>query len=212
MADIKKIKIGTTAYNIVDASVPGQINTAIGNLDSSATVASVSDGTITITNTVSETDGKIGNGTGSSKTYTTTKIDTLVQSSQDYADELISGLGTIMKFKGTVASETDLKAIASAKAGEVYVITADGSEWVCKEDITVAKASAWEKFGTTDVKNALYKDSNTFRDGYILKADGTAGKVKAVLADGEAVGLKYVTNDKQIKGLASGTTAGHIVA
>ena len=211
MANIKKIKIGTTAYDIVDASVPKQISAAIGNLNSTATVASESDGTITITKTVAETAGKIGNGTGSTTTYTTAKIEDLVQRSKDYADDLISGLGTVMTFKGTVASETALKAIASAKTGEVYVVTADGSEWVCKEDISAAKASAWEKFGTTDVKNALYKDSNTFTDGYILKADGTAGKVKAVAANGAAVGLGNVTNNKQVKGLASGTTNGHIV-
>ena len=39
MANIKKIKIGTTAYNIRDDSVHDQISAAIGNLDSSATVA-----------------------------------------------------------------------------------------------------------------------------------------------------------------------------
>ena len=128
MANIKKIKIGTTAYDIRDASVPGQISAAIGNLDSTATVAAESGGTITITKTVAETDGKIGNGTGSAATYTTTKIEDLVQRSKDYADDLISGLGTIMKFKGTVANETTLKAIQGAKKGEVYVVTADGSE------------------------------------------------------------------------------------
>ena len=128
MANIKKIKIGDTAYDIRDASVDSQIKTAIGNLDSTATVASESSGTITITKTVAETDGKIGNGTGSTATYTTTKIEDLVQKSKDYADGLISGLGTIMKFKGTVANETTLKAIKGAKKGEVYVVTADGSE------------------------------------------------------------------------------------
>ena len=129
MANIKKIKIGDTAYDIRDASVDSQIKTAIGNLDSSATVASESGGTITITKTVAETDGKIGSGTdGSTATYTTTKIEDLVQRSKDYADDLISGLGTIMKFKGTVANETALKAIKGAKKGEVYVVTADGSE------------------------------------------------------------------------------------
>ena len=126
---IKKIKIGTATYDIVDASVPSQISTAIGNLDSSATVASESDGTITIAKSVKETDGKIGDGTtGSTATYTTTKIEDLIQRSHDYADGLISGLGTIMKFKGTVANETTLKAIKGAKKGEVYVVTADGSE------------------------------------------------------------------------------------
>ena len=129
MANIKKIKIGTTAYDIVDASVPKQISAAIEGLDSSATVASESDGTITIAKSVKETDGKIGAGTtGSSETYTKTKIDTLVQNSKDYADGLIGGLGTIMKFKGTVTNETTLKAIKGAKKGEVYVVTADGSE------------------------------------------------------------------------------------
>ena len=128
MATIKKIKTGDTAYDIRNASVDSQIKTAIRNLDSSATVASESDGTITITKTVAETDGKIGNGTGSTATYTTTKIEDLVQKSKDYADGLISDLGTIMKFKGTVANETTLKAIKGAKKGEVYVVTADGSE------------------------------------------------------------------------------------
>ena len=128
MANIKKIKIGTTTYDIRDASVSGQISAAIENLDSSATVASESGGTITITKTVAETDGKIGNGTGSAATYTTTKIEDLVQRSKDYADGLISGLGTVMTFKGTVANETTLKAIKGAKKGEVYVVTADGSE------------------------------------------------------------------------------------
>ena len=128
MANIKKIKIGETTYDIRDASVPKQISTAIGGLNSSATVASESSGTITITKTVKETDGKIGNGTGSTATYTTAKIEDLIQRSHDYADGLISGLGTIMKFKGTVANETTLKAIQGAKKGEVYVVTADGSE------------------------------------------------------------------------------------
>ena len=132
MANIKKIKIGETTYDIRDASVPGQISTAVGNLDGTATVASESDGTITITKTVAETDGKISSDTSDetkyTATYTTKKIEELVQSSNSYADSLISGLGTVMTFKGTIASETALKALTSAKKGEVYVVTADGSE------------------------------------------------------------------------------------
>ena len=57
----------------------------------------------------------------------------------------------------------------------------------------------------------MYKDDTAFVSGYLLKADGTAGKVKAVPANGAAVGLGNVTNDKQLKGLASGTAAGNIV-
>ena len=75
MANIKKIKIGETTYDIRDASVPGQISTAIGNLDSSATVASESSGTITITKTITETNGKIGADTETTTTNTVAKID-----------------------------------------------------------------------------------------------------------------------------------------
>ena len=38
MANIKKIKIGTTTYDIVDASVDTKISTAVGNLDGTATL------------------------------------------------------------------------------------------------------------------------------------------------------------------------------
>ena len=106
MANIKKIKIGTTAYDIRDASVPSQISTAIGNLDSSATVASVSDKTITITKTITETNGKIGAGTETTTTYTTTAIDdkdaATLAAAKKYADDGVTKLVGGMVFKGSV--------------------------------------------------------------------------------------------------------------
>ena len=107
MANIKKIKIGETTYDIRDASVPGQISTAVGNLDSSATVASESDGTITIAKSVSETDGKIGDGTtGSTTTNTVAKIDekdaATLAAAKKYADEEVTKLVGGMVFKGSV--------------------------------------------------------------------------------------------------------------
>ena len=106
MANIKKIKIGETAYDIRDASVPGQISTAIGNLDGTATVASVSDKTITITKTINETDGKIGAGTGSTTTYTTAAIDdkdaATLAAAKKYADDGAIKLVGGMIFKGSV--------------------------------------------------------------------------------------------------------------
>lgn len=117
---------------------------------------------------------------------------TTAEAVQNYVDGRISGLGTIMKFQGTQATETALKALTNVKKGSVYVVTADGSEWVATADIgSTASASSWEKFGTTDVKNALYKDTNAFTNNYLLKADGTAGKVKAVAADPAAVGISF---------------------
>ena len=131
MATIKKIKLGTTTYDIRDASVPSQI----AALDGTATIASVDASTseISIRDQVVETDGRIStSSTVVGKTYTSDKIDALdknlLDSAKGYARDLISGLGTVMKFMGTVANETALKAIKGAKKGEVYVVTADGSE------------------------------------------------------------------------------------
>lgn len=107
-------------------------------------------------------------------------VDNGVTQAMEYADDLISGLGTIMRFKGTKATVEQLRAITSAKAGDVYIVTADNSEWVCKQDISTATASAWEKFGTTDVSGAVYKGSNTFTNNYFIVADGTDGKAKAI--------------------------------
>lgn len=106
MANIKKIKIGETAYDIRDASVPGQISTAVGNLDGTATVASVSDGTITITKTINETDGKISASTESTTTYTTAAIDdkdaATLAAAKKYADDGVTKLVGGMVFKGSV--------------------------------------------------------------------------------------------------------------
>lgn len=189
MADnpqIKKLKIGSTTYDIRDASVGSQISTAITNLNL---------GTAAYENT---------SAFDASGAATTAE-----SNAKNYADGLISGLGSIMRFKGVKTSESAITGLTSATLGDVWVNSADGSEWVCKETITAAKASAWEKFGTTDVSGALFKGDNIFTDSYILKADGTNGKVKAVAANGSAVGLGNVTNVAQV-GQNSTVTAGHV--
>ena len=106
MANIKKIKIGETTYDIRDASVDTKISTAIGNLDSTATVASVSDKTITITKTITETNGKIGAGAETTTTYTTTAIDdkdaAALAAAKKYTDDGVTKLVGGMVFKGSV--------------------------------------------------------------------------------------------------------------
>ena len=106
MANIKKIKIGETTYDIRDAYVPDQISTAVGNLNSSATVASVSDKTIKITKTITETNGKISAGTETTTTYTTTAIDdkdaATLAAAKKYTDDGVTKLVGGMVFKGSV--------------------------------------------------------------------------------------------------------------
>ena len=106
MANIKKIKIGETTYDIRDASVDTKISTAVGNLDGTATVASVSDKTITITKTVKETDGKISADTETTTTYTTTAIDNkdaaTLADAKKYTDDEVTKLVGGMVFKGSV--------------------------------------------------------------------------------------------------------------
>ena len=106
MANIKKIKIGETTYDIRDASVDTKISTAVGNLDGTATVASVSDGTITITKTVTETDGKIGADNETTTTNTVAKIDekdaATLAAAKKYTDDGVTKLVGGMVFKGSV--------------------------------------------------------------------------------------------------------------
>jgi hypothetical protein len=66
-----------------------------------------------------------------------------------YVDGVIAGLGHVLNFQGTKASEAAIKAITSANKGDVWINTADSSEWFCTETIATATPSAWEKMGFT---------------------------------------------------------------
>ena len=85
---------------------------------------------------------------------------TALNSAKSYTDTKISGLGAILNFKGTKTSESDIKELTSAKVGDVWINTADNSEWVCTTTISAATPSAWEKLGPT-----------INLSGYVLKGD-----------------------------------------
>ena len=58
-----------------------------------------------------------------------------------YVDSAISGLGSILNYKGTKATESALPSTGNV-TGDVWIVSADNSEYVWN-------GSAWEKFGPT---------------------------------------------------------------
>lgn len=76
----------------------------------------------------------------------------------------------LLHWQGVKSTTSEIKAITSAKKGDVWHSNGDGSEWVCTQDITTANADAWTELGTPiDLS------------GYYTKAE-VDGKVKP-LAD-----------------------------
>lgn len=54
----------------------------------------------------------------------------------------------LLNWQGVKDTTDEIKAIASAKKGDVWHSNEDGSEWVCTQDITTANADAWTELGT----------------------------------------------------------------
>lgn len=54
----------------------------------------------------------------------------------------------LLNWQGVKDTTDEIKAIASAKKGDVYHSNEDGSEWVCTEDISTVNDSAWTELGT----------------------------------------------------------------
>ena len=134
--------------------------------------------------TIEEVDGKL---VANSSSVTSAKADMAGAASKAYddaaayADSLITALGTIMHFEGVKSSEAAIKELTNVKKGDVWVNSADNSEWVAIDNIgSTADPSKWQKFGTTDVANALFKGDNPFTDETLIIADGVSGKMKAV--------------------------------
>lgn len=65
----------------------------------------------------------------------------------------------LLNWQGVKDTEAAIKAIASAKKGDVYHANDKGSEWVCTEDIFTADHSVWEELGTPiDLSGYYTKD------------------------------------------------------
>lgn len=54
----------------------------------------------------------------------------------------------LLNWQGVKDTTDEIKAITSAKKGDVWHSNEDGSEWVCTEDISTVNDSAWTELGT----------------------------------------------------------------
>lgn len=196
-----RTNIGATSSGDVDAKInalDGTITKTAGSASTSTAANAYQKVPVVSGFVLREVNGKLVETNATSSPSTVTIVDVDIAGSaqkafndaKDYADDLIEGLGSIMHFEGTVATEAALKALTNVKKGDVYVVTADHSEWVATADIgATADATKWEKFGTTDVQGALYKTTTSghhYTSGEILVADGTSGAVRSVTLDEES--------------------------
>lgn len=62
--------------------------------------------------------------------------------------EINNKVAGLLHWQGVKSTTSEIKAIASAKKGDVWHSNGDGSEWVCTKDIDTADASAWTELGT----------------------------------------------------------------
>lgn len=65
-----------------------------------------------------------------------------------YVDDAVSGLGAVFNFKGTKSAVSDLPTTGN-KQGDVWLVSADNSEYVWTSASASGTASDWEKLGVT---------------------------------------------------------------
>ena len=150
MAHISKIKLPniTNPYDIID-------NSALHSSDIDTTVNSTS-------------TEKVGSASAVKQAY-----DKGVEA-YNHADTLFEQLGSFLTFKGTKTNEAQIKALTSARVGDVWLESTKHSEWICIKAINgTASASSWEKLGI-DISAASATHTHT-----ISPTTGTVSKLKS---------------------------------
>lgn len=149
MANISKIKLPnvTDPYQLIDS-------TALHSDDIN----------ITVTSTSTE---KVGSASAVKQAY-----DKGVEA-YNHADSLFEQLGSFLTFKGTKTTAAEIKALTSARVGDVWLETTGHSEWICIKAINgTASASSWEELGI-EISAASTTHTHT-----ITRTTGTVSKVK----------------------------------
>lgn len=72
------------------------------------------------------------------------------------------GLSAALRFMGTKANDQEVLNIASAKAGDIWLVPSSGKEWVCTYDIDEPDDPAWETLGNVhDAASSTHKHTVT---------------------------------------------------
>lgn len=158
--DIKSISVNNTqvtpdANKNVNITVPTKTSDLTNDGDGASNFATVSDVETKLGDYLKTSGGTMKGAIamgGSKITGLGTPTADTDAATKKYVDDGISGLGTVLNFKGTKASESALPTTGNA-TGDVWIVTSDNSEYVWT-------GSAWEKFGVT-----------VDLSGYLKKAD-----------------------------------------
>jgi hypothetical protein len=150
----QSIDVVTSAQ--ISSLISDAISTAIGNLDGTATIVSESNDVVTLTTSVTETDGVISAGSSTitlgnaaKKTVLSGSIETAVAAHEadssettinnlttaaqvsDYVDTKLTGIVGAMVYRGTIGSQESGATVqtlpADAAQGDVYVVKTAGT-------------------------------------------------------------------------------------
>lgn len=167
MANISKIKLPnvTDPYQLIDS-------TALHSDDINTTVTSTS-------------TEKVGSASAVKQAYDKS------MEAYNHADFLFEQLGSFLTFKGIKATAAEIKALTSARVGDVWLETTGHSEWICIKAINgTASASSWEELGI-EISAASTTHTHT-----ITRTTGTVSKVKTSgsVTEGTAPSFKQGTD------------------
>lgn len=131
-------------------------------------------------------------------------------STKKYVDDTVSsglsGLGSVLTFKGTVATSSALP-LTGMKKGDVYIVTQDDSEWVWTSDSATGTIASYEQLGAiVDLSGYLEKSGGTMT-GAIAMGNNKITGLAAGTANGDAVRYEQLSN---YLAKAGGTMSGAI--
>ena len=128
----------------------------------------------------------------------------LTLSSKAYVDNLVNSLGTVLNFKGTCTTISDLP--VSGNTGDVWIVTEDNSEYVWD-------GTNWEEFGPTvdlsgylQITNLANSTGNSTTTAMTQNATTQELNTKANIAS-TVSNIVYDTTNKKITKTINGTTS-----